>query len=54
MRYRGLIPNEIILYKSGNKAMICRLAKLFNAAHSIRRIPEEWDKAEICPIYKQK
>ena len=47
-----IIPNEI--YKTGNKAMICRLTKLFNTAYSAGRIPEEWDKAEICPIYKQK
>ena len=47
-----IIPNEI--YKTGNKAMICRLTKLFNTAYSTGRIPEEWGKAEICPIYKQK
>ena len=46
------IPNEI--YKTGNKAMVCRLTKLFNIAYSTGRIPEEWGKAEICPIYKQK
>ena len=27
-----IIPNEI--YKTGNKAMICRLTKLFNTAYS--------------------
>ena len=47
-----IIPNEI--YKTGNKAMICRLTKLFNTAYSTGRIPEEWGKAEIYPIYKQK
>ena len=47
-----IIPNEI--YKTGNKAMICRLTKLFNTAYSTGRIPEELGKAEICPIYKQK
>ena len=47
-----VIPNEI--YKTGNKAMICRLTKLFNTAYNTGRIPEEWGKAEICPIYKQK
>ena len=47
-----IIPNEI--YKTGNKAMVCRLTKLFNTAYSTGRIPEEWGKAEICPIYKQK
>ena len=46
------IPNEI--YKTGNKAMICRLTKLFNIAYSTGRIPEEWAKAEICPMYKHK
>ena len=35
-----IIPNEI--YKTGNKAMICRLTKLFNTAYSTGRIPEEW------------
>ena len=34
--------------------MICRLTKLFNTAYSTGRIPEEWSKAETCPIYKQK
>ena len=34
--------------------MICRLTKLFNTAYSIGRMPGEWGKAEICPIYKQK
>ena len=34
--------------------MICRLTKLFNTAYSTGRMPEEWGKAEICPIYKQK
>ena len=47
-----IIPNEI--YKTGYKAMVCRLTKLFSTAYSTGRIPEEWDEAEICPIYKQK
>ena len=47
-----IVPNEI--YKKENKAMICRLTKMFNTAYSTRRIPEEWGKAEICQIYKQK
>ena len=47
-----IIPNGI--YKTGNKAMICRLTKLCNTAYSTGRIPEGWGKAEICPIYKQK
>ena len=46
-----IIPNEI--YKTGNKAMICCLTKLFNTAYSTVRIPEEWGKAEICPICMQ-
>ena len=32
------IPIEI--YKTGNKAMICRLTKLFTTAYSTGRIPE--------------
>ena len=47
-----IIPHEI--YKTRNKAMICRLTKLFNTAYSIGSIPVEWGKAEICPIYKHK
>ena len=47
-----IIPNEI--YKTGNKAMICRLIKLFYTAYSTGRIPEEWGKAERCPIFKQR
>ena len=47
-----IIPNEI--YDTGDKAMICRLTKLFNAACITGRIPEEWGKAEISQIYKQK
>ena len=34
--------------------MIRRLTKLFNTSKSTGRIPGEWGKAEICPIYKQK
>ncbi len=34
--------------------MLCRLTKLFNTAYSTGRIPQEWGKAELCPIYKQK
>ena len=47
-----IIPNEI--YTKGSKASICRLAKLFNTSYITGRIPEEWGKTEICPIYKQK
>ena len=34
-----IIPNEI--YKTGDKAMMCRLTKLFNTAYSTGRIREE-------------
>ena len=43
-----------VIYKTGNKAMICSLTKLFNTAYSRGGIPDEWGRADICPIYKQK
>ena len=46
------IPPELLKY--GGEEMVCELTTLFNLIMEEKRVPEEWKKAIIVPIFKNK
>jgi Reverse transcriptase (RNA-dependent DNA polymerase)/Endonuclease-reverse transcriptase len=46
------LPAEV--FKNGGDALQTWMKRIFNAAWKQGRIPEDWGKAIICPIYKRK
>ena len=46
------IPNEI--YKAGSVGTVKALTMIFNTSYKTGKIPQEWGRSVICPIYKNK
>ena len=46
------IPNEI--YKAESLGTVKALTMIFNTSYKTGKIPHEWGRLVICPIYKNK